>query len=184
MPHDSCATIDDAFAGDAFAGQTYARLLQLARRYMARSAPEDTLQPTALVHEAWMRVRSAGDDPDRFNGREHFVSSAAQAMRHILVDHARARSAQKRGAGRAGLPLDHVLASFEERALDVVALDDALSELTAMDPELGRIVELRFFAGLTIGATAQAIGVSKPTIERRWRVARMWLRDRMPQDPG
>ena len=169
----------DARAGDELLPLLYQELKSVAAACMDRERPNHTLQPTALVHEAWMRVIGAREGPT-WSGRDHFVRAAACAMRHVLVDHARARAAQKRGNGGRVLPLDSVMASFEERQLDVLALDEALERLTAMDEQLGRIVELRFFAGLTIPETARVLGVSTPTVERGWRVARLWLRNELP----
>ena len=133
-----------------------------------------TLQPTALVHEAFLRLVPEGGAP-QLEGRAHFLRVAARAMRRILVDHARARDADKRGGGRRPVALDDVLEAFAERDLDVLELSDAVEKLGAVDPELARLVELRFFAGLTIAETAAALGVSTPTVERHWRVARLWL---------
>ena len=146
---------------------------------MGKQPGDHTLQPTALVNEAWLRLFSA-DVVHRFNGRGHFLRHAACAMRSVLVDHARSKRAAKRGGGEQPLPLDAALVLFEERSIDVVELSDAIERLTEFEPQLGRIVELRFFGGLTIPETANALGVSTQTIDRRWRVARMWLRREMP----
>ncbi len=167
----------DPSAGDELMPLLYEELRQVAERCMGRQAAEHTLQPTALVHEAWMRLSAAGGAAVR--DRVHFVRLAARTMRHVLVDHARAKATRKRGAAAQRVPLDGVLASFEERSLDVVALSEALEGLAAKDPELARIVELRFFAGLTVEQVAEVLGVSERTVHRAWRVARLWLRDEL-----
>lgn len=153
----------------------YEELRRLAEACMRSEADDHTLQPTALVHEVWMRTLGA-EDTRNFNGRAHFLRTAAMAMRHVLVDHARARSAAKRGGGDRGTGLDEVLLTFEEQDIDIVELNDAISKLASMDEELARLVELRYFAGLTIAETAEIMEVSTNTVERSWRVARMWLR--------
>jgi len=168
----------DARASDELLGLLYQELHALARSYMAREREDHTLQPTALVNEAWVRL--IGSDQKEWENRGHFFRVAARAMRNVLVDHARAKKSLKRGEGKAHVQLDEVLEHYEERSLDLLALDDALSKLQEMDEQLARIVELRFFAGLTIQETATALEVSTPTIERGWRVARMWLRKEMP----
>ncbi len=157
----------------------YEELRGMADRYMRDERNDHTLQPTALVHEAYLRVLG-GDAATEWESRAHFFRVAARAMRNVLVDHARAKRTTKRGSGRKIVPLDSVLAFFEERRLDILALHEALERLMEMDEELGRIVELRFFAGLTIEETSRTLGVSTPTIERRWRVARMWLKKELP----
>lgn len=140
-----------------------------------RGEREDhTLQPTALVHEAYMRVTHSAEKPE-WEGREHFARFAARAMRNVLVDHARAKKATKRGSGEKPAPLDSVLEFFASQELDMLELNDALEKLVKVDEEQARLIELRFFAGLTIEETAGAMGLSTPTTERRWRVARMWL---------
>jgi RNA polymerase sigma factor (TIGR02999 family) len=149
----------------------YEQLHQQAEKLMREERLDHTLQPTALVHEAWLRL---GKDHQGME-RASFFRMAAICMRRVLIDHARTRSRGKRGGGRVQLSLDDALASFEERTLDVLALDEALNKMESFDPELARIVELRFFSGLTIAETAAALEVSTPTIERAWRVARSWL---------
>jgi len=158
----------------------YDELRSVAERCMAHQPAEHTLQPTALVHEAYVRLFGGQESP-HWSDRAHFVRVAAQAMRHVLVDHARAKKAQKRGDGERPVPLEAVLAHFEEQSLDVISLDEALERLAKMDVGLSRIVELRFFAGLTIEETARALDVSATSVERGWRVARMWLREQLPR---
>jgi RNA polymerase sigma factor (TIGR02999 family) len=164
----------DAAAAAELLPLMYGDLHQLARDAMRGQPPGHTLQPTALVHEAWLRL-AGGAQGAEWSDRKHFVAVAARAMRAVLVDHARRKQAEKRGGGRERVPLDDVADLFEERVPDVLALDEALARLGAMDEELGRLVELRFFAGLSVEETARALDVSEPTVVRGWRVARAWL---------
>jgi RNA polymerase sigma factor (TIGR02999 family) len=175
----------DEGAPEALFTLLYDELRQVAGMCLARERPDHTLHPTDLVHEIWLRTLAEGG-ARTFVDRQHYVRAAARAMRHVLVDHARARLTKKRGAGERGAPLDAVLESFVEDRLDVVELHDALESLAALDPELGRLVELRYFAGLSIEETARVMEVSTTTVERSWRVARMWLRKALPEpgDPG
>ncbi|MCA8951991.1 MAG: sigma-70 family RNA polymerase sigma factor [Planctomycetes bacterium] len=133
-----------------------------------------TLQPTALVHEAWLRLvpGKAGTIQDR----SHFLRLAAKAMRSVLVDHVRARDTEKRGGKHRRAVLDDVCDLYEQQAVDLVALDELLGQLGELDEQLLEIVELRFFAGLDVEAVAEAMAVSKSTVERGWRTARTWLR--------
>ncbi len=152
----------------------YDELRRVAAGYLHRERPNHTLQPTALVNEAFMRLI---DGPQvTWQNRAHFFGIAANAMRQILVDYARKRQAQKRGSGEAPLSLDETFGVFQQRAIDLVRLDDALTQLAQMDPTQAQIVELRFFAGLTIEETAEALGISPATIGREWTSARLWLR--------
>jgi RNA polymerase sigma factor (TIGR02999 family) len=164
----------DGSAADELLSLVYGELHSLAGRFMAERSSNHTLQPTALVHEAWLRLVEPNPGSS-FESRAHFLGVAAKAMRSVLVDHARRRNAQKRGGANERIPLDEISVLFEERASDLLALDEALTRLSAMDPQLGRIVELRFFGGLSVEETARALEVSEPTIVRGWRVARMWL---------
>lgn len=150
----------------------YADLRKLARRYLSRERPEHTLQSTALVHEAYLRL--ARQQKVRFESRTHFFAVSAQLMRQILVDHARERRAGKRGYGLK-LTLDEGLVPAPLREVSLVALDDALRELARLDSRQGQIVELRFFGGLSIDETSQVLGVSPATIKREWTTARLWL---------
>jgi RNA polymerase sigma factor (TIGR02999 family) len=157
----------------------YAELRRIAERLMGGQRADHTLQPTALVHEAYLKLidREGGG---RWKDRRHFVRLAASAMRSVLVDHARGRAAVKRSGGeREPLPLDQLAGLLESGGVDLLSLDEALSRLEAQDAELARIVELRFFVGLTIDETAAALERSPATVERRWRVARMWLRSEL-----
>jgi RNA polymerase sigma factor (TIGR02999 family) len=151
----------------------YQELRRLAASYLRREKPGQTLQPTALVHEAYLRLMK--DRPDRWQNRAHFCAIAAHSMRQILIERARARGAQKRGGGRPRVTLDEALVAGGERSIDLVALDEALERLAAMDPEQARLVELRFFGGLTVEETAEALDMSPATVKRHWTVARAWL---------
>jgi RNA polymerase sigma factor (TIGR02999 family) len=151
----------------------YEELRRLAAAYLRRERPGQTLQPTALVHEAYLRLLK--DRPDRWQNRAHFCAIAAHSMRQILIDRARARGALKRGGELPRVTLDEALVAGGEQSIDLVALDDALERLAALDPEQARLVELRFFGGLTIEETAEAMAISPATVKRHWTVARAWL---------
>ena len=143
---------------------------------MRRELPGHTLRPTALVHEVYLRL--VGDHDVAWRSRAQFFAVAAEMMRRILVDHARARGAAKRGAGWRKVSLDETVAGGE-REIDLVALDEALKELAMIDLRQSRIVELRFFSGLSNEAAAEVIGVSPATVKREWAVARAWLYRRL-----
>jgi RNA polymerase sigma-70 factor, ECF subfamily len=151
----------------------YSELLRAARRYMRGERPDHTLQPTALVHEAYLRL--VGQREIAWQNRAHFFGVAAQLMRRILVDHARARQAEKRGGDVGMVPLEEAMVFKEEGGPALLALDQALTRLNQFDPRQGRIVELRFFGGLTEEEIAAVLGVSARTIKRDWNVARAWL---------
>ena len=161
-------------AADELAARVYDELRRLAAAHMRREAPGQTLQPTALVHEVYLRLADAGTP---WHDERHFVGIAARSMRQILVDRARARGAQKRWGGLHRVSLSDALplalTADPERLLP--ALDEALTRLEALDPEQARIVELRFFAGLTVEEAADALGMSPATLKRRWSLARAWL---------
>lgn len=144
----------------------------MAERYLRRERPGHTLQPTAIVNEAYLRL--IGQQAVDWQDRAHFFAVAAQSMRRILVEHARRRDAKKRGGEGARYLLDTVVMT-EPRAVDLIALDDALAKLTALDAEQGRVVELRFFGGLTEAETAEVLSISSRTIHRKWLAARMFL---------
>lgn len=151
----------------------YAELHELAASYMRRERAEHTLQPTALVHEAYMRL--VDQERVQWQNRAHFFAIAAQMMRRILVDHARRRQAARRGDNPLAVPLNEIEGLGVEVSPDILAVDEALVALTALDTEKGRIVELRFFGGLSNAEIAEVLGVSLATIVRHWRVARAWL---------
>ena len=164
----------DENAVDALFAVVYDELHGLANNCLRGRQRGNTLQPTALVHEAYLRlIRQDLSSPAA--DRKHFLALAARAMRAIIVDHARARYSQKRGGGRQRVPLDDALAQFEDRCTDLLALDEALTELSEMDPRQSRIVELRFFGGLNEQEVAELLSVSLRTVEREWRFARAWL---------
>jgi RNA polymerase sigma-70 factor, ECF subfamily len=150
----------------------YEELRRLAHHYMRGERPDHTLQTTALVNEAYMRL--AGIDGLQWRDRAHFFAMAATLMRRVLVDYARQRARDKRGAGVSVTSLDEN-AIAPQPAVDVVALDEALQQLAAVDPRQSRIVELRFFAGLSVEETAEALGISEATVKRDWATARLWL---------
>jgi RNA polymerase sigma factor (TIGR02999 family) len=150
----------------------YDELRRVAHHYLQKERPGHTLQSTALVHEAYLRLEKQGAAA-RFKNREHFLAICAQLMRQILVEYARTRKAAKRDGGYR-LTLDDNLA-FKNERVDLVALDDALNELAKLDPQQSRIVELRFFGGLSIEETAQALNLSPTTVKRHWATARLWL---------
>jgi RNA polymerase sigma factor (TIGR02999 family) len=148
-------------------------LRRLARRYMKNERPGHTLQATALVNEAYLRLIEVKHV--HWQNRAHFFAMSARLMRHILVDAARAKGYQKRGAGTQTVSLDEALVVSKEPRQDLVALDDALRALAAIDPRKGQVVELRFFGGLSVEETAEALHLSADTIMRDWRLAKMWL---------
>jgi RNA polymerase sigma factor (TIGR02999 family) len=165
----------DARAADALVPLVYAHLRRIAAVKMQREQAGHTLQPTALVHEAWLRLNRQHESG--WQNRAQFFAIAAQAMRRILVDHARRRQAAKRGDGDAPVDLDDVSRVLAVRLPDerLVALDDALQALARLDERQAQIVELRFFAGLSVEETASVFGVSPTTIKREWATARAWL---------
>jgi RNA polymerase sigma factor (TIGR02999 family) len=151
----------------------YGELHRLARRYMANERPDHTLQVTALVNEAYLRLVDARQVP--WQNRAHFFAVSARVMRRLLVDLARSRQYRKREGEARKVPLDDVLAIAQERAPDLVALDDALAALAAIDPRRSQIVELRFFGGLSVEETADVLKVSPRTVLREWSLAQAWL---------
>jgi RNA polymerase sigma factor (TIGR02999 family) len=165
--------MDNGQSVDSLLPVVYAELKRLAASYLRRERPGQTLQPTALVHEAYLRLLK--DKPDRWQNRAHFCAIAAHSMRQILIERARARDAKKRGGARQRVTLDDALVAGGERSIDLLALDEALERLAALDPDQARLVELRFFGGLTVEETAQAMAISPATVKRHWTVACAWL---------
>jgi len=151
----------------------YSELRRLAHRYMSREHPGHTLQTTAVVNEAYLRLINR--QRVRWQNRAHFFAIAAHVMRSILVDHARSHAYAKRGGGARKIALDEAMIISQERAAEVVALDEALGQLAEIDPQQSRIVEMRFFAGLTIEETAEVLSLSPATIKREWSTAKAWL---------
>jgi RNA polymerase sigma-70 factor, ECF subfamily len=160
----------------------YRELRRMADRYMRAQSPSHTLQTTALIHEAYLRL--AGDSPTRWKNRAHFFGVAAKAMRRILVDHARARQALKRGGHEhRSITLDEAVVISDSRVAETVALDDALTELAKLNPRQSQVVELRYFGGLDIGETAEALSISPETVMRDWRAAKAWLYSQLSATP-
>ena len=155
----------------------YDELRRLARNLMAKTPPGNTLQPTALVHEAYVRL-VRNEDPG-WNSRGHFFAAAAEAMRRILVEQARRKSRQKHGGGMKRVNVEDVDLPIDVAAEDILAIDEALGRLEATDKRKADVVKLRYFAGLTIEETARALGISEPTVERDWRFARALLYDQL-----
>ena len=151
----------------------YQELRRIAQHHLQQERPDHTLQSTALVHEAYLRLMKQG--PAEVANRAHFLAVASQLMRQILVDHARGHRAAKRDGGFR-LELDDGMGAQKPQNIDLVALDDALNELAKLDPQQSRIVELRFFGGLSIEETAEIVGASPTTVKREWATARAWLR--------
>jgi RNA polymerase sigma factor (TIGR02999 family) len=151
----------------------YDEMRRLAHRYLRRERPGHTLQSTALVHEAFVRL--TGNRLPQWEDRAHFFGIAAHLMRQILVEYARSRNAGKRGGAAIKLALDNVEEPSGKADLDIVALDDALKDLARIDSQQSRVVELRFFSGLSIEDTAQVLGISESTVKRDWNTARVWL---------
>ncbi|MBS1826790.1 MAG: sigma-70 family RNA polymerase sigma factor [Acidobacteria bacterium] len=163
----------DEAALEALTPVVYGELRKLALSYLRRERSDHTLQPTALIHEAYLRL--VDQNVPQWRSRSHFFGVAAQLMRQILVDHARARSAAKRGGGEAKLSLDQGFQYSEERSEQLVALDDALTDLAKLDARKSKVVELRYFGGLSVEETAEALGISVATVGRELRFAEAWL---------
>jgi RNA polymerase sigma-70 factor, ECF subfamily len=163
---------DEAAASKLFP-LLYDELRRLAGNYMRRERGDHTLQPTALVHEAYLKlVQQRSID---WQGRAHFFGIAARVMRTILVDHARGHLRDKRGGGQRLVPIDEVLVFAPEQSAELVRLDQAVERLTKIDPRQGKIVELRFFGGLTVEQAADVLGISPKTVKRDWSMAKAWL---------
>lgn len=158
---------------ETWVSAAYGELHRIAKQMLAAERAGHTLQPTALVNEAWLRLKEQSDWNDRF----HFVATAARSMRRILVDHARTKNRIKRGEGWDRVELDTKLIAgeLETSELDMLALDEALTQLEGLNERQARIVELRFFGGLDVEEVAQTLGISAPTVARDWRFARAWL---------
>ena len=165
----------DKGAFDQLVALVQAELRRLARRYMARERADHTLQTSALINEAYLRL--VDQRSVTWNDRAHFFAVAGQVMRHVLVDHARRRGYAKRGGGAFMVALSEAEPVASEDAADLLALDEALDALAAFDPRMSRMVELRFFGGLTVEETAEVLGVAPITVKREWRAAKAWLLD-------
>lgn len=168
----------DQVAIDALFEKVYGELRALAGAYFRRERPDNTMQPTALVNEAYLRL--VGSENVTWESRAHFFNVAAQVMRNIMVDHARKRQSQKRGSGNK-VSLDEAISFSTEQNLDLVALDDALKQLASLDEQQSRIVELRFFGGLKLEEVAHVLGVSPATVSREWLKAKLFLKSRLSE---
>jgi RNA polymerase sigma factor (TIGR02999 family) len=166
----------DQEARDQLLPLIYAELRRRAASQLRRERHGHTLQPTALVHEAYLRLVG---QKVAWKSRAHFFALASEMMRRILVDHARGRKREKRDGAWTRVELDEAVAISERRDVDLILLDQALAELTALDPQHGRVIELRFFGGMTLEETAEVLGVSPATVKRDWSLARTWLYRRL-----
>lgn len=167
---------DDESAMDRLVPLVYEELRVLAARHMGRERADHTLQPTALVHEAYARLV---DSEPPFENRAHFFALAARTMRQVLIDHARAKNARKRGRGLPNVTLTQDQAAVDPMRLDLLALEEALSRLAGLDERKARVVELHFFGGLTYREAATALGISEKTVERELRLAKAWLAEQL-----
>jgi RNA polymerase sigma factor (TIGR02999 family) len=172
----------DQQAASRLAPAVYRELRQMAARYMRRERVDHTLQATALVHEAYLKL--VDQTSANWQNRAHFFAVAAQVMRHILIDHARGNAREKRGGGQVVIQLDEALVFSPEQSSELLEVDAALHRLAELDPRQGKIVELRFFGGLTVEETAAVLGISPKTVKRDWSVAKAWLHGELKQDHG
>jgi len=169
-------------AVEALVPLLYRQLRLIAAGYLRHERDGHTLEPTALVHEAYLRL--LGHEEIAWQNRAHFLAVASQVMRRILTDHGRRRARAKRGGGGARVTLNESLVGAGKRDFDIVALDDALGALEQVDPELARVVEMRFFGGMTVDETAEALGLSPRGVDRAWATARAWLQRELRSDGG
>ena len=163
----------DANAADELLPLVYDELRKLAANKMAHEAAGHTLQPTALVHEAWLRL--AGDQNPKWENRAHFFGAAAEAMRRILIERARRKGSLKRGAGAERVDLDQVDTAIDADDETLIVINDALDKLTLEDPQSAEVIKLRFFVGMTNAEAGQALGISERSVKRCWTLARAWL---------
>ena len=164
---------DNAHATSELLSLVYHELRRLAAAKMASEAPGQTLQPTALVHEAWLRLTS--DEKRQWNDRTHFFATAAEAMRRILVDNARRKRAERHGGGQQRVEMPEIASAVMETDDKVLAVDEALEKFAVIDPQKAELVKLRYFVGMTIEQAAEALGISVPTADRHWAYTRAWL---------
>jgi RNA polymerase sigma factor (TIGR02999 family) len=165
----------DPAAAEQLLPLVYDELRKLASRRLAREKPGQTLQATALVHEAYLRLLGPDGDGQRWNSRAHFFAAAAEAMRRILIDAARSKTSLKRGGNVERVPLSDHPAGFDSNQIDLLALDEALQKLEAEHPDKAQLVKLRYFAGCSLDETAELLGISRATAQRHWTYARAWL---------
>jgi RNA polymerase sigma factor (TIGR02999 family) len=163
----------DSKAGEELLPLVYEELRKLAAHKMASEAPRQTLKPTALVHEAWLKL--VGKDNPKFEGRGHFFAAAAEAMRRILIDNARRKRAARHGGGQERVDIQDIELATPTNEDELLVVHDALEKLAIQDQQLAELVKLRFFVGLTNKEAAEVLGVSEPTVERWWTFARAWL---------
>lgn len=175
-------TQGDQAAAESLMPLVYDELKRLARSYMRRERQDHTLQTTALVHEAYLKL--VRQQATNWQGRSHFFGIAAQLMRRILIDHARGHLREKRGGAQVILPLNEALAFSLEHSEDLLKLDEALDRLSKLDPRQGQVVELRFFGGLSVEETAQYLKISPKTVKRDWAVAKAWLHGELRRADG
>lgn len=181
-PSDITRLLEDWNQGDSAALEklfplVYGELRRLASSYMRRERPDHTLQTTALVHEAYLKL--VRQEKVRWQTRVHFYAVAAQVMRRVLIDHARGRGRAKRGDGQAALSLDEAAIVSDERIEDLLAVDEALTNLEAIDARKSRVFEMRYFGGMSMDETAEFLKISPATVTRDWRMAKAWLRREM-----
>jgi RNA polymerase sigma factor (TIGR02999 family) len=189
LPTTVTRLLDDMRRGNAAAADqllplVYAELRGIAEKQMRGERPDHTLQPTALVHEAYLRL--LGGTPIPFESRLHFLRTASQVMRRVLVDHARARNRAKRGDGAIHLTLNEGIAGADSDVVELLVVDDALTQLAAAEPRWAQVAELRFFGGLEVPEIAAALGISPATVKRDWQFAKAWLAQVLRDDanPG
>jgi RNA polymerase sigma-70 factor (ECF subfamily) len=171
----------DISARDELVPAVYEELRRQAHRYLQRERPGHTLETTGLVHEAYIRL--VDQRQADWQNRAHFFGIAGQMMRRVLIDYARSKQAVKRGGGGIQVTLEDAMAAAEARGIDLLDLDESLTRLAELDPQQAKVVELRYFAGLGIEETAQALEISPATVKREWAMARAWLRRDLAQDP-
>ncbi len=171
-----------ALAANELLSLVYEELRRVARAKMAQEAPGQTLQPTVLVHEAWLRL--TGDQRRHWNDRSHFFAAAAEAMRRILVDHARRKRAARHGGGLQRIEMPEGASAVVDHDDNVLAVDEALEKFAALDPQKAELVKLRYFVGMTVEEAAEALGISERTAKRYWAFARAWLHEEIKTQQG
>ncbi len=168
-------------AREQLVGEIYEELHHMACHYLAKERADHTLQPTALVSELYLKLFSE-ERQVKLTDRSHLMTTAARAMRRLLIDHARAKKSAKRGGGAERQDLDHIVAFYEDRGIEMLELDDALEQLANLDPDLAQVVELRFFGGRSHAQIAEILGMSERSVDRAWATARAWLRTKLDVD--